>query len=122
MSVHGFKTISKSIKKIERDPVEIKIIERFSPEVIKLQTPTEFFEYIQEDLDNYKTITTQKLNKMFDVDGYRVTKIKGEIHLKKSDLKDQNEISDLKDAINDLAEQLEAIKEVLRANHLITLS
>lgn len=122
MSVHGFKTISKSIKKIERDPVEIKIIERFSPEVIKLQTPTEFFEYIQEDLDNYKTITTQKLNKMFDVDGYRVTKIKGEIHLKKSDLKDQNEISDLKDAINDLAEQLEAIKEVLRENHLITLS
>jgi hypothetical protein len=93
MSVEYYKSQSKTYKnnknliKFEKTnkiiPIDMKIIERFQPDTINFETPEDFKEYLSENLEGLKEMTTQKLNKQFCINGYRITKIKGEISLRK---------------------------------------
>jgi hypothetical protein len=93
MSVEYYKSTSKTSKnnknltKFEKTnkiiPIDMKIIEKFQPDTINFETPEDFKEYLSENLEGLKEMTTQKLNKQFCINGYRITKIKGEISLRK---------------------------------------
>ena len=73
-------------------------------------------------------MTTQKLNKLFHIPGYKVTKIKGEICLRSikqcETISESNEdlelmkqeIKNIKDAFNQLSDQLETIKHLILPN------
>ena len=128
-------------KQIETVPVEMKVIEPFSPDIIEFDTKEEFFEYVSQDMEHYKSLTTQKLNRMFHISGYRITKIQQELALKKStntnntshtashaDRRSTNQSSteqpdqaEIKEAINTLSQQINIIMEVLAKNNLIKL-
>ncbi len=61
-------------------PPPIPIKERYEPEILSF-TRDEFIDYLESNKDALKGYTTYKLNKMFDIEGYRITRVKGEIGL-----------------------------------------
>ena len=62
--------------------------------------PDEFNLWYAKNKDDIDKLTTHKLNKMYHIDGYRITKIKGVLCLKKDMKKHENEIET--DMQNDL--------------------
>lgn len=64
--------------------LNIKVIEPFTSDIIEFDNIEQFNDYINRDLEKYTSLTTQKLNKMFHVPGYRITKIHKEIGLRKT--------------------------------------
>lgn len=48
----------------------------------EFETPEDFDAYYQLNKDKFDHLTTHKLNKMFSIPGYRITKIKGVLSLK----------------------------------------
>ena len=71
-----------NIVKFKKEQPQIKTIEKFSPDVIEFESKEEFAEYLDKHREKLEKETTQKLNKMFSINGYRITKIKGEISLR----------------------------------------
>jgi hypothetical protein len=61
---------------------KVKIIETFTPEVVTFKDKTEFVKYMNVHASDLKNTSTFKLNKMFVVPNYRITKIKGDIGLR----------------------------------------
>ena len=104
---------------LKKDLPTVKIIEPFKPSVIDCETKEDFSEIINSESEKYKSITTQKLNKIFHIPGYKVTKVKGEICLRSIKpcecLSDDihEEIKNIKAAFNELSSQLETIKAIL---------
>ena len=116
------------LKGMRKDFPSIKIIEPFQPEVIECENVEDFSEIINADKEKYNDYTTQKLNKIFKIPGYKVTKINGEISLRSikpceqlsnGSNKIKDEIKNIKEAFDQLSEQFEAIKEILRNNALL---
>ncbi len=75
---------SNRIIKLKKE-LNIKVIEPFTSDIIEFDNIEQFNDYINRDLEKYTSLTTQKLNKMFHVPGYRITKINKEIGLRKVD-------------------------------------
>ena len=113
---------------LKKELPELKTIEPFQCDVINCETKEDFIEQLHSKLDEYNNMTTQKLNKIFRIPGYRVTKIKGEIGLRKdsaTEREDQKterlpdaealraEIEMIKDAFNQLSDQVETLKEIV---------
>ena len=105
--------------KFKKPSPEIQFIEKFSPDLTIFENKEEFAEYLNEHRDELNKFSTCKLNKMFSIPDYRITKIKGEISLKKhvkSDINEQkeinqgdelrNDINKIKDTLNSLITQL----------------
>ena len=99
-------------------------------EVFECENKEDFSEIINSNINRYNEMSTQKLNQMFKVPGYKVTKIKGEIGLRtikacemnKSDDvsridKIEKEIQIIKDAFNQMSEQLDLIKHEVVDGH-----
>ena len=117
---------------LKKDLPTVKIIEPFQPSVIECETKEDFSAIINTEPDKYKEMTTQKLNKLFRIPGYKITKIKGEICLrnikpceKLPDSRNVNnddlnqlkqEIKAIKVAFNELSDQLESIKSLIFSN------
>ncbi len=70
-------------------------------------TKDEFIDYLADHAETLKEITTYKLNKMFDIEGYRVTKVRGEVGLIASASAPKNDpIQQRLDVIEGLLRQL----------------
>ena len=114
--------------KFKKPSPEIKVIEKFSPDLTIFENKEQFAEYLNEHRDELNKYSTCKLNKMFSIPDYRITKIKGEISLKKhvkSDINEQKEINQgdelrngLSDLRNEVSNDINKIKDTL--NSLIT--
>ena len=81
--------------------MDLKVIEPIKNYLKEFKTPDEFNLFYQTKKDELNKLTTHKLNKMYHISGYRITKIQGEIMLKK-----WNEVEK-----HDLHEQVELLKE-----------
>lgn len=107
--------------KFKKPSPEIKVIEKFSPDLIMFENKEQFAEYIDEHRDELNKYSTCKLNKMFSIPDYRITKIKGEISLKKyvkPPINEQKETDESIDQINELRNDVNKIKDTI--NSLIT--
>ena len=108
MSVKLFQSKSKPVKEVEKEPIEIKVLEKYSPEVIECDSKEEFAEYLAENLAEMNKMTTQKLNKTYSIKGYRITKLKEKISLKKdssetkTETKIETEINEIKTMMRQL--------------------
>lgn len=99
---------------------DLKIIEPIQNNLKHFNSTDEFSIYYSKHKDELDNMTTQKLNKQFTINGYRITKlgtrdsdgkrIKGSICLKK--VKDKNE-DEIKNKIYQLELQVKAITETL---------
>ena len=117
---------------LKKDLPQLRIIEPFNPtEKIECEDKDDFIQIINNDIEKYNSMTTQKLNKIFIIPGYKVTKIKGEICLRaiKENVNNENnelnelhseifqlkkDIRDIKDAFNQLSEQMDVIKKYIQ--------
>ena len=113
------------LKSLKKDVPKLKIIEPYHPDVIQCENKEDFSTIINSDIEKYNGMTTHKLNKLFNVPGYRITKIKGEISLRKinsdkntqEDNHIQEQIDKIYDAFNALSEQFQAIKQLVLGEH-----
>ena len=62
----------------------LKIIEPIRDYLKVFNSPDEFNIWYTKNKDEVDTLTTHKLNKMYKINGYRITKIKNVLMLKKS--------------------------------------
>ena len=71
--------------------MDVKIIEPIKNYLKEFNTTEEFNTFYSVHKDEMDSLTTHKLNKMYHVNGYRITKIKGELMLKRWDNKKDEE-------------------------------
>jgi hypothetical protein len=104
----------------------VKIVEAFTPNQMVFDSKEDFIKYMNSRLPEFKDYSTYKLNKLFAVKGYRVTKIKGEIglctdhYISKEKLK--GKVSNGPDVTRDmklLDEKIAYLTQVLKDNGLI---
>ncbi len=92
--------------------MDLKILEPIKNYLKEFNTPEEFNNFYSLNKDELNKLTTHKLNKMYHVKGYRITKIKGELMLKKWDdskVKPNEEFVSLND-IEEIREDIKKIK------------
>ena len=92
----------------------------------EFQTPAEFDEYYHEHKEELENKTTHKLNKMFNVPGYRITKIKGVLSLKNipqsritSTMKIETlelKVNEIRDRMNECINTVNKIVDALRGD------
>ena len=106
--------------------MEVKVIEPINNYLKEFNTPVEFNLWYAKNKDEVDKMTTHKLNKMYHIDSYRITKIKGVLMLKKVSklknneqfLKDEihDEISELRNEIANIKETVNRLIEFMNAN------
>jgi hypothetical protein len=94
--------------------------EILNPKIIKpielmmnFEDQEEFFDYYNSHKTEMDNLTTHKLNKLFTIDGYRITKIKNVLKLKQIQIQNHmnfeqiaNRITVLEDALNRIIEYI----------------
>lgn len=103
---------------------EIKVLEPVKNVIKEFDTPDEFNIYYMKNKDEIDKLTTHKLNKMFKIDGYRITRIQGTLMLRtdyaaKKRLNKLDEMKELSDRIDELQSEYDEIKD--RMNQLIEI-
>ena len=103
---------------------EIKVLEPVKNVIKEFDTPDEFNMYYMKNKDEIDKLTTHKLNKMFKIDGYRITRIQGTLMLRtdyaaKKRIDKHDEMMELKARIDDLQSEYDEIKD--RMNQLIEI-
>ena len=105
--------------------MEIKVIEPIKNYLKEFNSPVEFNLWYAKNKDEVNKLTTHKLNKMYHIVGYRITKIKGVLMLKEDTESRRPKISidvvdELKDEmarqrldIDDTKVEVEKIKETV---------
>ena len=101
---------------------EIKIIEPIQSGLKQFKTTDEFSIYYAKHKDEMNSMTTQKLNKQFKIEGYRITKLgtrddsgkrqQGNICLKK--ITKSNSISRQDDVRNEIAQIHERLDQLAK--------
>lgn len=108
--------------------MQVKIIEPIREYSKVFNTPDEFNIWYSKNKDDIDALTTHKLNKMYKIEGYRITKIKNVLMLKKDcnnvdkdkDLREdlqsktlslESEVAKIKDTINQIITYLNLSKQ-----------
>ena len=63
--------------------MDLKVIEPIKNYIKEFKTVDEFNLWYSKNKEEVDSLTTHKLNKMYHIEGYRITKIKGVLMLKK---------------------------------------
>jgi hypothetical protein len=104
---------------LESEPEKEQIL---NPKIIKpislmmtFESQDEFFDYYNSHKTEMDSLTTHKLNKLFSIDGYRITKIKNVLKLKQINISNnptlrneiiENRIAVLENALNRIIEYI----------------
>ena len=104
--------------------MDLKVIEPIKNYINEFNSPVEFNLFYAKHKDEIDSPTTHKLNKMYHIEGYRITKIKGELMLKKDPklkMKEKEEaineeINELKSEIKEIRDTVNKIIEFLNSN------
>ena len=92
--------------------MELKIIEPIKKYLKEFNTPEEFNIFYLNNKEELDSQTTHKLNKKYHVIGYRITKIKGVLMLKKWDQK-KEEVIDYSEDLEEIKEQITKLKAAM---------
>ncbi len=97
--------------------MDLKVIEPIKNYIKEFNSPVEFNLWYAKHKEEVDSLTTHKLNKLYKIDGYRITKIKGELMLKVDrKVKGKNEEAEeenIHDEINELRDEIKNIKETM---------
>ena len=101
--------------------MDLKIIEPIKNYLKEFKNVDEFNLYYSKNKEEIDSMTTHKLNKMYHIDGYRITKIKGKLCLKKyegqnkdSEKVDTSEISEISEIKNEIQQLKTALNEIIK--------
>ncbi len=111
--------------------MELQVIEPIKNYLKEFHSPEEFNVWYMKNKDEVDKLTTHKLNKMYKIDDYRITKIKGVLMLKKDRVKKcdeeqkdnsgdiealYSEVKTLKEAYCELKNKLNQLIELVNKN------
>ena len=99
--------------------MELKIIEPIYNYSKCFNNPDEFNLWYTKNKAMVDEMTTHKLNKLYHIDGYKITRIKNILMLKKYDKNKINVFTEIDNIKNDICEMKETINKIilfLRAN------
>ena len=101
--------------------MDLKIIKPVEKYLKEFESPEEFNVFYAKNKDEIDSQTTHKLNKQYHIKGYVITKIKGELCLKKPWIKKNNNESssnvlDLEVRVKRLEETVNKIIDLLQPN------
>ena len=94
----------------------LKIIEPIKEYLKVFNTPDEFNIWYTKNKDEVDTLTTHKLNKMYKIEGYRITKIKNVLMLKKVNKDDSQHSANsilIPDTLTKLEDEIKNIKSTV---------
>ena len=93
------------------DTSTIKVFEPFHPETVKCGDKDEFNLMYNANKEKYNGMTTQKLNKIFDVPGYKIARVNNEICLKSIKPHEKITSNDNPDALQKLTERIDQLEK-----------
>ena len=100
--------------------MDLKIIGPIKKPLKEFESPDEFNLYYHKHKEEMDSETTHSLNKKFKIDGYRITKIKGVLCLKKDVQKDvhkvkkeNNEVIEEENILERLQKLEKAVNEII---------
>ena len=93
--------------------MDVKIIEPIRNYLKEFNSTDEFNAFYSMHKDEMDALTTHKLNKMYHVNGYRITKIKGELMLKRWENK-RDEEEHLKQEISQASTRATEVNDYVR--------
>ena len=98
--------------------MSLKIIEPIKQYLKVFNSPDEFNIWYTKNKDEVESLTTHKLNKMYKIEGYRITKIKNVLMLKKcSDSHNDSQQSHnsplIPDELTEIHEDIKNIKSTI---------
>ena len=94
--------------------MDLKVIEPIKNYIKEFNSPVEFNLWYAKHKEEVDSLTTHKLNKMYLINGYRITKIKGELMLKVDrKVKEETEEETIHEEINELRGEIAKIKETM---------
>ena len=94
----------------ENNEYEI-LFENVLLEYCSIEAIREFIEYINKDIEKYNEISTIKLNKMFIIPGYKVTKLKGVISLRAIKTLREKLINDQDERLSNVEIEIDRLKQ-----------
>ena len=110
----------------DHSPKSITILERFSPAVINFGSIDEFKTHLNENEEEMKKLSTVKLNRLYHIDGYRITKLQGKISLRKIHKNDHSTTDEHSDRLALIEESIvilsEKINEIVKCIALVKSS
>ena len=91
--------------------MDLKVIEPIKNYIKEFNSPVEFNLWYAKHKEEVDSLTTHKLNKMYKIDGYRITKIKGELMLKvdRKIKEKEGEDENIHEEINELRNEIKNI-------------
>ena len=96
--------------------MDLKVIEPIKNYIKEFKTVDEFNLWYSKNKEEVDALTTHKLNKMYHINDYRITIIKGVLMLKKWD--DKEKKTSKPSDIDELRQQVNEIRDVV--NRIIT--
>ena len=94
--------------------MDLQVIEPIKHYLKEFNNPVEFNLWYSKNKEEVDKQTTHKLNKMYHINGYRITKIKGVLMLKEDrKTKEEDRKHELIDDINELRNDITNIKETV---------
>lgn len=91
--------------------MDLKVIEPIKTFLKEFDSPDEFNLFYAKNKADIDSSTTHKLNKMYHIKGYRITKIKNVLMLKKWD--DEHSKENTNDRIEELNNEIKSMKETI---------
>lgn len=91
--------------------MDLKVIEPIKTFLKEFDSPDEFNLFYAKNKADIDSSTTHKLNKMYHIKGYRITKIKNVLMLKKWD--DEHSKENTNDRIDELNNEIKSMKETI---------
>ena len=93
--------------------MDLKVIEPIKNYIKEFNSPVEFNLWYAKHKEEVDSLTTHKLNKMYLINGYRITKIKGELMLKvdRKIKEKEGEDENIHEEINELRDEIAKIKD-----------
>ena len=101
----------------------VKVFEPFHPETIKCDDKDDFNTIYNANKEKYNKMTTQKLNKIFDIPGYKIARVNNEICLRSIKPCEKIMCNDNSDALQKLTERVDKLSADFEelANHISLL-
>ena len=96
--------------------MDLKIIGPIKKPLKEFESPDEFNLYYHKHKEEMDSETTHSLNKKFKIDGFRITKIKGVLCLKKDVKKkenNENEVSKEENVLENIVDRLEKLEKAV---------
>ena len=93
--------------------MELKIIEPIQHYSKCFNSPDEFNLWYSKNKASVDEMTTHKLNKLYHIEGYRITRIKNVLMLKKFDKNKMNVEEEIENMKNDISEIKETINKII---------